>query len=360
LPFDEEFVIRIPAKSPRVQGVSYLEHIGRRDFGETIRFQDKLEHLYAYPIHPINERDVQVSSVSGKNYILIKFRNPSLLKPGRKYTLFWAEEVSNEILDLFNLYDSHARSGNVKAPAVAQSRYVSFSKKTEATFNFPLNIESEPEDTIKLTRVSKIYRDGGFHNLYTASDKAEEAFLKVVNASTQIYRLQGNDPLSTLAREIVKRSPKFDHDLRQKYLPSEMKATNRLFSLLRIPDSTRRDILKGLRNLDIIHEKALDTVRYEERAANLKLTRTSVDELVAITQVLATPGYTELSTVLKDLLELQSQLLQLETDFANVIKERKAIKDYIFRQAFSKLTTFGGTTFVYSFEVRSKLILNPI
>jgi hypothetical protein len=359
LPFDEEFVIKIPTKSPRVCGVSYLEHIGRRDFGGTIRYQEKFNYLHAYPIHPINPNDVQVSSISGKNYILIKFRNPSLLKPGKKYTLFWAEEVSIEILDLFNLYDSHARSDNAKALAAAQSKYSSFSKKTISTFNYPLNIDSAPEDTVKLTRVAEIYQYGKFHNLYEASDKAEAAFLKEVKASNQIYRLWANDRLGTLAQEIVKRSPKFDHDLRQKFLPSEMKATNRLFSLLRSADSTRRDILKGLRTLDMVHENALDTVRYEERAANLKLTRTSVDELVTITQVLATPAETDLTMVLNELLELQSQLRKLETAFAKVIKVRKAIKDYIFRQAFSNLTTFGGTTFVYSFEVRSKLSISP-
>lgn len=371
LPFDEPFVLKIPTKSTRINGVAYQQHIGRRDFGDSKRFLAGIKQEQGWPkdtkLINFDPRDYELKKIGTQRYLLIRVNNPNLLKPGKTYTFFWAEEVSDDIIDLFDAYRK-IRTGDAAALDEASRLYEKLALENQKVFNYPLNFDAK--EVADLTTVKNLYDRTTLKlpDAYTNLEASVTAFDAKVNTTGALTNTLDAQTLTNLAQEIVKRTYNFDYELRQKYLPSEVRATTQLYRLAELSKNTavdataaaaRKRLLDGLDDINCNNCDPAKLTQYETRSDNLQTTQVAVDQLLAVAQLLANPYRAESIKAVEVLNKLQTDLRALRKEFDAVLKARKTIKNKLFSQSVSQLTTLGSNTYTYSFDTRNKLSIAP-
>ncbi|PWJ54257.1 hypothetical protein CLV98_11819 [Dyadobacter jejuensis] len=369
LPFDQPFILKIPTSSSKVIGVSYLKHVRQLDFGASYQHryqkaspqnrQSKIKGLES-----LEPSDYEVKTIGKQNYLLISVRNPILLDPGSTYTFFWAEDVSPKIMGLFDFYENWKINHDSVGIDKARKEYQKIGDQIEAKFSMPLNWPNEQEDIRQLTRIAMVFEDGklGLYRDYAALRSKNRQLNDKISTQTVLHNDPSTGYLLQLIKAINQKGPHFDTELRAKFLTDESLAIKRLLRLHQVfsrDASQRLGLMDGTIPIDCESCTVTPPQSYSDRAANLTESIEALDELAWMAKTLNVSGPTDLSQSIALITSLKTVLEQNHEELTPLLAIRANIENKIYYQALSNLTYLGTSTFIYSFDTRTKLSITP-
>ena len=352
LPFDESFILKLPVAGKRARYVSYIQ------LNRNHNFQQALNS--ANPIVNLTSEEIGIpKKVGSKYYLFAQFKNPHLLSPGRQYTVFWTEDVSDKVMDLFDAYDDfRSRGGAAASLAKAQTLYDELAKEYKQRIGVEVGFTSGNFNAlIPMYYANATTNIGPNYNAYLG---ALAAFNGVAGLLTQHTVLNANVSIKTLQTNLANPTPLLDKSVRKKYLPEPQKAIAQLQRLLTLTATPYQNLLKGIEDINCNACSLTSESHIEERTANLATTLAAVEKLHELALLLQAAGQAGLGGAVLNLEQFRDDLRKLKKQFdEQVLKNRKGIRDGIFTIGLAEPRRLNGDTYVPVFETRTKMSITP-